>query len=171
MSRFTAKSLLPFLLFACVALGCDDTNANEDANFNDEQNALFDPLESNTLLSDLKLPGRWMVYGEDDLGYHWHGYLVVEHAPDAKFNKGFFEWSCFDGAKFKGRGRFQFQGSYDPQTRTVEWAGFSVQDRIGGVVNANYRATLSEDGRRLQNGSWKGGISAPGKWRAEHFGE
>lgn len=131
---------------------------------------LVDPLEREKDVLAMNRPGRWQAQGEDDAGHQWQGYLVIEQAPNSFMTKGFFEWTCHRDGKTAG-GRYQFEGAYDPNTRTVRWAGFTVQDRLGRVCNAHYEATLSPDGYKLVNGAWHGGIGIPGKWNAEFLGE
>jgi hypothetical protein len=127
--------------------------------------ALADPLERDGAAPTLLKPGRWRAWGEDKAGSKWQGYLIVEHDESAFLTAGSFRWACENGG-----GGYNFRGEFDPQTREVRWNGFTVKDRIGTPCNARYRATLSDDGRRLAGGSWEGGVSVPGTWEAEFDG-
>ena len=114
----------------------------------------------------MKKPTRWHVSGKDQNGGHWEGYLVVESDPDAFFTTGFFEW-CRENTG----GRYRFAGTFDKETRAVRWTGFNIEDRFGVPCNAIYQAILSDDEQRLTDGSWAGGISVPGTWKADFVGE
>jgi hypothetical protein len=88
--------------------------------------------------------------------------LTVEHADENFMQAGYFEWYVE-----RGGGRYHFEGTYNPDTRAVRWTGFTIEERVGAVAAAVYEATLSEDGMRLENGRWSGGISIPGNWVAD----
>jgi hypothetical protein len=155
------------IALSCLAIGCHDgrnqaSKSPTSSAVGSMPGILIDPLESDKDVVAMKKAGHWQVQGQDQSGFKWEGYLVVEQADDAYMTSGFFEWSCREAG-----GRYHFEGTYDPQTREVRWTGFTVRDRFGTAANAHYRATVSSDGLKLLNGSWQGGISFPGSWRAE----
>lgn len=121
-----------------------------------------DPLDRGDAAKFLHTPTRWQARGRDQSGRTWQGYLYVDQAPENYFRAGFFEWTTGPES-----GRYHFEGTFDPATRAVKWTGYCIEDRSGLVSMAHYRAVLSADGRKLENGSWSGGISIPGKWTAE----
>jgi hypothetical protein len=127
---------------------------------------LRDPLERDGRVKPITTPTHWYVRGRDQVNRRFEGYLVVEGAPEGYLGRGYFEWHAqADG------GRYHFEGTFDPATRVVRWSGYCIEQRVGTPAMAHYRATLSEDGRRLENGTWSGGISVPGTWTAERAGE
>jgi hypothetical protein len=127
---------------------------------------LADPAEQNREPAELQQPIQWQAQGTDTLGRTFTGYLVVEGTPEHYLRRGYFQWHADVGG-----GRYHFEGTYDPTTRTVRWMGFTVKDRIGLPCCAVYEATLSADGRRFESGKWSGGISVPGNWTAIRMGE
>jgi hypothetical protein len=157
---------LSFLLVGCADTKEQAANSPIRESVGAVQGKPFDPLERDKDILAMKRPGHWQVKGHDSSGAQWEGYLVVEHDANAYMTFGFFEWSTEPAG-----GRYHFKGTYDPETRMVRWTGFTVHDRFGGAVNANYQATLSSDGLKLLNGSWQGGISIPGTWSAEFLHE
>jgi hypothetical protein len=108
-------------------------------------------------------PMAWRATGIDRSGLHWEGYLTVEHAEDAYLTAGYFEWGTNNG------GRYHFKGTFDPETRRVRWVGYTVEEQFGRPGIATYEATVSADGRRLEDGTWSG-ICVPGTWSAELVG-
>jgi hypothetical protein len=123
---------------------------------------LKDPLERNKAAEGIKKPAFYQVKGTDKTGDEWEGYLVVEQHADAYMTFGHFEWQCR-----RGGGRYHFKGTYDAESRKVEWTGFTVKDKVGTAANSIYRATLSADAKKLEAGSWQGGIAVPGQWTGE----
>jgi hypothetical protein len=112
----------------------------------------------------LVAPVPWRALGRDQTNAHWEGYLTVEEAPEGYLRTGHFEWAVKVGG-----GRYHFDGTYDPATRVVRWVGFHVEDQVGLPGMATYQATLSADGRRLENGTWFGPQCIPGTWSAERM--
>ncbi|MBX9680101.1 MAG: hypothetical protein K2X38_15165 [Gemmataceae bacterium] len=123
---------------------------------------LDDPLERNKAAEGIKKPAFYQVKGKDETGLVWEGYLVVEHAPEAYMTFGHFEWQCE-----RGGGRYHFKGTYDADKRKARWTGYTVKEKIGTAANSIYKATLSADGKKLEDGSWKGGVAIPGIWEGE----
>lgn len=107
-------------------------------------------------------PATWRATGVDKANHAWEGYLFVENAPDGYLQAGYFDWAIDIGG-----GRYHFKGAYDPATRIVRWTGYSVEHQVGVPGIGTYEATLSSDGRRLENGTWSGPRCLPGTWSAE----
>jgi hypothetical protein len=169
MTHAMSKCASLVFILSLFVVGCDERSSQTPKVDTSQGDGavpirLHDPMERNKGIATLKQPGHWQVKGDDDSGAHWEGYLIVEHDPTAFMTSGYFEWSRQgDG------GRYHFQGTYDPETRVVRWTGITVQIPFGHPCNAEYQATLSQDGRTLVNGSWQGGISIPGRWNGERI--
>jgi hypothetical protein len=147
---------------AVLAVGCVPKSAPAPQ----PQAPQVDPSERGGTGVELQQPLHFDALGTDVQGREFQGYLVVEGAPDRYLQAGYFYWYAQpDG------GRYHFKGTFDPQTRAVCWTGYTIEDRVGGACNAVYRATLSLDGRRFENGKWSGGISVPGTWSTVRIGE
>jgi hypothetical protein len=155
--------LVPLFL---TITGCDPRPAPTPTPTKETTAPLRDPLDRNQTASDLKQPVHWIAHGQDQTGMVWDGYLIVEHAEDGYLQRGYFAWTSNPTG-----GQYHFKGTFDPETRKVSWTGYTVTDRTGNPCNAHYEATLSPDGRRLENGKWSGGISIPGKWTAKRVEE
>jgi hypothetical protein len=123
---------------------------------------LKDPLERNKAAEGIKKPAFYQVKGTDKAGDECEGYLVVEQAPGAYMTFGHFEWQCR-----RGGGRYHFKGTYDTDTRKAEWTGFTVKDKVGTPANSVYRVTVSADAKKLEAGTWQGGIAVPGQWTGD----
>jgi hypothetical protein len=124
------------------------------------------PVEPNAPVKSLEMPEHWKVSGKDEAGRLWEGYLVVERAPAKYMCLGYFDWQSSSPSEVAHGGQYHFEGTFDPQTRRVSWTGYSIENRTGHPAMAQYDATLSADGSRLENGKWSGGFSIPGTWEA-----
>ncbi len=99
----------------------------------------------------------WQVKGMDSIA--WTAQLVFLEES----NVGYFDWKSADGAN---SGREPFTYSFDDKTQVLRIWGAKIIDPKGNIIHAQYKATLSEDGKRLENGTWFGPGVLPGTWTA-----
>jgi len=101
-------------------------------------------------------PGTWNLVGKDLYG--WSAKVVFLEES----NSGYFDWKSEKGDS----GREIFTYSFDEKTRVLSITGEKIIDPRGKIIQAQYRARLSKDGSRLEDGTWFGTNVLPGTWSA-----
>ena len=104
----------------------------------------------------------WKVTGKDAV--NWTARLVFLEESNA----GYFDWKSEGGAH---SGREIFTYTFDEETRVLRISGEKIVDPKGNIVHAQYKATLSKDGKRLEKGTWFGPGVMPGTWSARRADE
>ena len=70
--------------------------------------------------------------------------------------------------KGKGNNRWMgteyFEGTYDEQTQQVFIKGTRLSSDAKGLILGEYQAKVSDDGRKLINGTWGSGTTGEAKW-------
>ena len=85
--------------------------------------------------------------------------VVEEVHFDGVHLSGHFDWDTPEhGAN--GYGRERFTGTFDPDTMHFSVTGYQLEN-YQGIVAATYEATVSQDGRTLYDGSWRGAAVIP----------
>ena len=96
-------------------------------------------------------PGTWDVRGKDRW-FQWEAELVLESRGRREFG-GHFVWKATGTTVLSGRELVV--GSFEPKTRRLRLRGVAKQDEKGlGIGLGEYEATVSMDGRTLENGTW-----------------
>jgi hypothetical protein len=99
-------------------------------------------------------PGVWTLRGVSNHGIAWTADLMLKSDLS-----GTLVWKK-DGSRV---GNEDFRGSYNAKTRQLTLVGYQ---KAGEILNGTYKATLSEDGRRLIAGTWVAPEDT-GTWVAE----
>lgn len=111
--------------------------------------------------------GVWDIRGYDSRGTNWIGTLIIMHS-DTKTMTGHIHWSG-SGGRFDGAtGREYVNVTYDESTKLVSIVGQRLEHAKRIALSA-YRAELSQDGNRLEKGTWTGTGGAPGEWHASRI--
>jgi hypothetical protein len=115
--------------------------------------------------------GSWtLIKSIDDAGTNWHNSVLKftsqRETVDGLELEGVFEWRG-DGVLV---GREYVLGHYVPSTRIIYLEGQRVESSTGRLAVGSFSAHLSEDNRRLTDGTWGSTFGnqdgVPGSWEA-----
>lgn len=116
--------------------------------------------------SNLTEPSWVIVESEDAAGDQWVGSTLTftsqEKNGDSWELEGQFFWESETTASF---GTELFRGTLFAD-RKLALRGYQLVN-ASGIGLATYDAQISEDGQRIENGSWSGSGVIPGQWSAE----
>ncbi len=106
--------------------------------------------------------GSWEVEGQDTT--KWLANMVLRSDKDKGYS-GYFIWTA---PEEKLSGDELFVGKYDAKTNNLQLTGVEVRNR-NGIAMGLYRATVSEDGKRLSGfwGSSAKELAESGVWQAK----
>lgn len=114
-----------------------------------------------------RLVGKWRIVSLDNRGTNWGRSILVitDDRPVALGYRveGYFDWVGSNGSG----GREYFRGDYR-RNRRLELVGYRLENPRR-IVMERYRAEVSRDGRRIEQGGWtsvNGVAYVPGTWGA-----
>lgn len=110
--------------------------------------------------------GIWKLTGKDTENTAWQGQIrftqknVLEKS--VKY-KGYFNWLSSDR---KTSGREDFTGSFNKQTGILRLRSLGVKNNKGELAPGNYKAFITDKGKRISRGRWSGDNIVSGSWSA-----
>jgi CubicO group peptidase (beta-lactamase class C family) len=97
--------------------------------------------------------GAWQITATDGDGTKWAGAMALTAGKQKGALVGYIDWSATGGSHDGASGRERVRATYDPGTRVLKVRGIRLE-RMRGIALGAYEANLSEDGSRLENGTW-----------------
>ncbi|REJ86454.1 MAG: hypothetical protein DWQ34_27375 [Planctomycetota bacterium] len=111
--------------------------------------------------------GVWDLRGVDEVDGEETTFLATLVLRKSK--QGGFEGHCDWLGSSGSCGREHVRCQFDAGTREIKLVGTKLEQVTGGLALGNYRARVSEDGQRLEEGAWSGEIAVPGEWSAKRI--